>query len=71
MKEFEIDLPSIENRSIAARIHLLHFYSVREDFLNAWTKHEAFLLEHEQKVKRALQRQASIGDCCIEMKTNG
>lgn len=61
MKELEIDLPEADDGTIVARIKRLHFYSVREEFLNVWKDQEQFLLLYEERVKKALQRQASLG----------
>lgn len=62
MKELEMDLPKSGDMSMVARIKRLHFYSVREDFLNVWKTHEHFLLMYEEGVKKALLRQARIVD---------
>lgn len=62
MKELEIDLPRSGDSSIVARIKRLHFYSVREEFLDVWKEHEQFLLVYEERVKKALLRQARIVD---------
>lgn len=62
MKTMEVDLPAADDHSLTARINRLHFYSVREEFLNAWKEHEQFLAEYEERLKMALKRQARIGD---------
>lgn len=56
-----MELPLSNDKSIVARVHLLHFYSVREEFLIVWKQHEQFLLDYEERVKRELRRQARIG----------
>lgn len=62
MKELEIDLPKPSDGSIVARIKRLHFYSVREEFLHVWKDHEQFLVVYEERVKKALLRQAKMGE---------
>lgn len=61
MKDLEAELPIEDDGSVIARVKRLHFYSVREDFLNVWKQHEQFLLDYEEKIKRTVQRQAKIG----------
>lgn len=73
MKELEVDLPKPDDGTIVARIKRLQFYSVREEFLNVWKDHEQFLLVYEERVKKALLRQARIGEChrkCLTTVTN-
>ncbi|XP_031628587.1 syntaxin-4 [Contarinia nasturtii] len=65
MKEHEIDLPKSEDTSVIARVKRLHFYSVREDFIGVWKRHEQFLAEYEERVKKTIQRQAKIVDAYI------
>lgn len=62
MKELEIDLPSADDGSVIARVKRMHFYSVREEFVDVWKNHEQFLLEYEERVKRTMQLQAKIGN---------
>lgn len=61
MKELEIDLPKLEDASVIARVKRLHFYSVREEFLDVWKQHEQFLFNYEDRVKKTIQRHAKIG----------
>lgn len=70
MKQLEVDLPKPDDGSIVARIKRLHFYSVREEFLNVWKDHEQFLLVYEERVKKALLRQARIGECPVQAPTH-
>lgn len=60
MKDLEIDLPPKKDTTVIARIKRLHFYSVREEFINVWKQHEQFLIDYEEKIKRELQHQAKI-----------
>lgn len=69
MKELEIDLPALDDSSVVARVRRLHFYSVREDFINVWKHHEQFLLDYEGRVKKTMQRQAKIGNCITKLKS--
>lgn len=62
MKEIEMDLPTSDDTSIIARVKRLHFYSVREEFLDVWKQHEQFLSDYEERVKRTIQRHAKIGN---------
>lgn len=62
MKELEIELPKVDDCSIIARVKRLHFYSVREDFIDVWRHHEQFLVDYEERVKRTMQRHAKIGN---------
>lgn len=66
----EIDLPKPSDGSIVARIKRLHFYSVREEFLHVWKDHEQFLVVYEERVKKALLRQAKMGEYNHEPMTN-
>lgn len=61
MKELEIDLPKSDDSSVISRVKRLHFYSVREEFLDVWKQHEQFLLNYEDRVKKTIQRHAKIG----------
>lgn len=65
MKTIEVDLPSTDDHSLAARINRLHFYSVREEFMIVWKEHEQYLVEHEERLKKAIKRQAQIADTYI------
>lgn len=65
MKDLETELPIQSDGSIVARVKKLHFYSVREDFINIWRQHEQFLLDYEERLKRTVQRQAKIGNCYV------
>lgn len=71
MRELEIELPNGNDGSTLARVKRLHFYSVREEFLQIWKQHEQFLMEYEDRVKRALQRQAKIGNIDIQSEIKG
>lgn len=62
MKELEIELPKTDDCSIIARVKRLHFYSVREDFIEVWRTHEQFLVDYEERVKRTMHRHAKIGN---------
>lgn len=57
----EIDLPKSVDSGVVARVKRMHFYCVREEFLTVWKQHEQFLHEYEERLKRAVQRQARIG----------
>lgn len=62
MKEMEIDLPKADDCCIVARVRRMHFYCIREEFLTVWKQHEQFLHEYEERIKKALQKQARIGN---------
>lgn len=61
MKTLEVDLPQTDDHSLSGRINRLHFYSVREEFLNKWKEHELYLVEYEERLKKAIRLQAQIG----------
>lgn len=65
MKELEIDLPKSDDSGVIARVKRLHFYSVREEFIIVWKHHEQFLMDYEERVKTAIQRQARISNYAI------
>lgn len=62
MKEHEIDLPKVDDTSVVSRVKRLHFYSVREEFIEVWKHHEQFLANYEERVKKTMQLQAKIGN---------
>ena len=62
MKTLETNLPNREEDSTLSRIKRTNFYCVREDFLTTWREHEMFLVTYEEKVKKALMRQAKISN---------
>lgn len=60
MHELEKDLPFKDDYEVISRVKRTNFYCVRDDFLAAWREHEHFLTVYEEKVKKALIRQAKI-----------
>lgn len=61
MKDMEIDLPKTDDSCVIARVKRMNFYCIREEFLTIWKQHEHFLNEYEERLKRAVQKQARIG----------
>lgn len=62
MKALETDIPHGDDYAILSRIKRLHFYCIREDFLNVWQEHERFLMGYEDRLKKALKQHAKIGN---------
>uniref|UniRef100_A0A1L8DB90 Putative snare protein syntaxin 1 n=1 Tax=Nyssomyia neivai TaxID=330878 RepID=A0A1L8DB90_9DIPT len=60
MKKLEATLPFKDDFKAISRIKRYHFHFVREEFIDAWNEHEAFLVEYEERIKRMLKKQARI-----------
>ncbi|GAB0097338.1 Syntaxin-4 [Sergentomyia squamirostris] len=60
MKKLEATLPFKDDFKTISRIKRYHFHFVREEFIDAWNEHEAFLVEYEERIKRILKKQARI-----------
>lgn len=62
MKQLELNLPPADDFAVLARIRRTNFYCVRDDFLQAWRDHEAFLVYYEERLTKSLIRQAKISE---------
>lgn len=62
MKKIENELPEKGDHSTLARIKMCQYIFHREDFMQAWTEHESFLLSYEDRMKKLLVRQAKISE---------